>query len=91
MLLKIIRRMMPRGALTRRLVGTRKKKELLALAASKMVQGSPREAILAIEKFLKIDPLNVQAINDLGVCLADIGRMEDAHKYFELAYSLDYS
>lgn len=90
MLLKLIRRWMkPEG------IGAQSsqinKPAILAEASKLMAQGQSREAIDKYRKYLNIDPFNVTALNDLGVCLANIGDMQEAHRFFELAYSMDDS
>ena len=58
-------------------------------AARLMASGDTHGAILALREYLQSDPSNVQALNDLGACLADIGDMGEASATFELAYALD--
>jgi protein O-GlcNAc transferase len=51
--------------------------------------GDRRRAVKAYERYLELDPSNVEALNGLGACLAEIGNNERATQVFELAYSLD--
>ena len=64
---------------------------LLKVATVLMAEGNSREAIEKYREYLKIDPYNVTALNDIGVCLANIGDLHEAHQFFELAYSMDDS
>jgi predicted O-linked N-acetylglucosamine transferase (SPINDLY family) len=54
-----------------------------------MRTGDIHGAIIAFRSYLKSDPYNVIALNDLGACLADTGNVQEASGVFELAYSLD--
>lgn len=54
-----------------------------------MASGDRHGAILAFRKYLESDPYNVQILNNLGVCLSDIGNNTEASSIFELAFSLD--
>lgn len=65
--------------------------DVLAAASALMIEGKLREAIDKYHKYLEIDPYNVIALNDLGVCLANIGDMQEAHRLFGLAYCMDDS
>jgi predicted O-linked N-acetylglucosamine transferase (SPINDLY family) len=58
-------------------------------AARLMASGDTHGAIKALREYLKTDPSNIQALNDLGACLADIGDTAEASAMFELAYTLD--
>lgn len=65
------------------------KVELLQQAADLRGKGDSHAAVVAFRAYLELDPQNVQALNDLGGCLADIGNMAEATAAFELAYALD--
>lgn len=58
-------------------------------AVALMRRGDLHGAIVAFRAHLKTDPYNVMALNDLGVCLSDTGKIQEASATFELAYSLD--
>lgn len=58
-------------------------------ARTALQQGDRRAAIAAFEKYLKVVPTDVVALNDLGYCYDDIGDPARAHAAFELAQSLD--
>ncbi|MCZ2496923.1 hypothetical protein GN316_09150 [Xylophilus sp. Kf1] len=60
-------------------------------AAELLAAGNPRAAIDLYKKFLAIEPRNVDALNNIGVCLAETGDMQGAYRAFDLAYSLDDS
>ncbi len=62
---------------------------LLEHASQLLLAGDNRGAIQAYRDYLKTDPYNVVALNDMGACLADVGDEEQAVAAFELAYSLD--
>jgi protein O-GlcNAc transferase len=62
---------------------------LLEYASELTISGDKRGAIKAYRDYLRTDPSNTRALNDLGACLADIGDLEQASASFELAYSLD--
>lgn len=51
--------------------------------------GDMRSAAKAYKAYLEHDPGNVEALNGLGACLADIGDLAQAQQIFELAASLD--
>lgn len=53
------------------------------------VHGDRRLAVKAYERYLEDDPGNIEALNGLGACLAEIGNNERATQVFELAYSQD--
>lgn len=65
--------------------------DILEKSSALMAEGKSREAIDSFRSYLKINPSNVAALNDIGVCLANIGDMQEAHRFFELAYSMDDS
>lgn len=78
----------PRSVLAR---GDKDQISSLEKATELMARGDRHAAVTAFRDHLKLDPYNIQALNDLGVCLADIGNMAEASATFELAYSLDDS
>ena len=90
MLLKIIQRWLKSRDIDSQSL-KKNKSAILSEASKLMAQGQTREAIDEYKKYLDIDPFNVTALNDLGVCLANIGNMQEAHRIFELAYSMDDS
>jgi protein O-GlcNAc transferase len=65
------------------------KAEQLQRAWDFRLKGDMHAAVVAFRAYLKLDPQNVQALNDLGTCLADIGNNAEATEAFELAYALD--
>lgn len=90
MLVKLIRKWIgSKGASVQS--SQRDREVLLAEASALMAQGQSREAVNKYREYLKLDPSNVTALNDLGVCLANIGDLQEAHRFFELAYSMDDS
>jgi len=60
-------------------------------ASDLILKEDTRSAIAALKKHLASFPLDVQALNDLGCCLIDIGDENAAFALFEKAYSLDDS
>lgn len=58
-------------------------------AISVMQRGDRHLAIKMFEQVLEEDPKNIVALNNLGVCLVDVGRSADASGIFSLAYSID--
>lgn len=54
-------------------------------------QGDSRSAIAEFYKHLEAVPHDVEALNNLGCCLVNIGNEDDAGRLFELAFSLDDS
>lgn len=58
-------------------------------AVQLMTSGDLHGAVNAFREYLKIDPFNVGALNNLGACLIDLGNDGEAAQAFELAYSLD--
>jgi len=62
---------------------------LLDEANKLRIGGDQRAAIRAYRDYIKTDPYNVLALNDLAVCLADVGDTVEAGNIFELASSLD--
>lgn len=62
---------------------------LLEVAVEAGKAGDNRKAIPLIRQILETQPYHAHALNDLGVCLSNIGQMEEAARYFELSYSLD--
>lgn len=90
MLMNLIRRLvMPKN------IGSKSplldQKAILEKASELMARGQSREAVEKYKEYLKLNPSNVTALNDLGVCLANIGDMQEAHRFFELAYVMDDS
>jgi protein O-GlcNAc transferase len=51
--------------------------------------GDLHGTIAALQRHLEEEPYDVAAITIMGVCQADLGRMDAARSAFELAYSLD--
>ncbi len=69
-----------------------KRLQSLAERASKaMSAGDKHSAIDLYKQYLKLDPKEPNALNNLGLCLADLGNLAEAHQAFELAYRLDDS
>ena len=60
-------------------------------ATKLMESGDLHAAVAAYKEHLKLDPDNVGVLNNLGVCLVDIGNEAEANAVFELAYSMDDS
>lgn len=87
MLLKLLKRWLggPAPGSPRR----EKNAALLEQAQSLMLSGDNQGAIQAYREYLKDDPYNVVALNDLGACLVDTGDIPAAVASLELAYSLD--
>jgi protein O-GlcNAc transferase len=63
--------------------------EVFAQAKERMRLGELRGAVAGFRLYLKLNPGNLQALNDLGACLADMGDNAAASAAFELAYQLD--
>jgi len=63
--------------------------ETLKKAYELWVTGDARAAALVYEDVLEADPHNVEAITNLGVCLASLGDNARAEELFERAYLLD--
>lgn len=53
--------------------------------------GDKHAAVVSLRELLVEDPCCVQALNDLGACLADIGDESGARASFEQAFALDDS
>lgn len=53
------------------------------------VGGDFREAVVVYRECLELDPKHVETINNLGVCLSNLGDEAAASVQFELAYTLD--
>jgi predicted O-linked N-acetylglucosamine transferase (SPINDLY family) len=51
--------------------------------------GDRRKAIKAYERYLQSDPSNLEALNGIAACLAEIGDKVRATNVFELAYAQD--
>ncbi|MDD4927366.1 MAG: hypothetical protein PHF58_12800 [Methylotenera sp.] len=66
-----------------------KRKVSLQKANELFMLGDKHAAVIAFKAYLKTDPYNIQVLNDLGACFADIGNVKDSIATFELAYSLD--
>lgn len=90
MLLKTIKNWLKTGT-ARKLRETRKEPDFLSQASELNKNGKFREAIDAYKKYLQHHPADAVAINNLGVCHANIGDTQEAHRLFELAYLLDDS
>lgn len=60
-------------------------------AADIMAMADRHAAITKLRALLEKEPTNLDALNNLGACHADIGNAEEASRLFELAYSLDDS
>jgi predicted O-linked N-acetylglucosamine transferase (SPINDLY family) len=67
------------------------REKALEEASRLMHAGNKHAAAAALRAFLVEDPLCVQALNDLGACLADIGDETGARAAFEQAFALDDS
>jgi tetratricopeptide (TPR) repeat protein len=55
---------------------------LLSLASAQRIQQKHAEAVLSIEKALKLEPGNASALNHLGVTLKEQGHLDEALGYF---------
>jgi protein O-GlcNAc transferase len=89
MLLNVLKRMTGRGAGEAAAKAQAAQAKLLEDAHVLGLRGDRREAIKAYERYLELDPSNMDALNGLGACLAEIGSSERATQVFELAHSLD--
>jgi protein O-GlcNAc transferase len=87
MLFKILNRLIKGASPTK--PGAKLEEGSLERAAALTSIGDRHAAVAAYREYLKGDPYNVQVLNDLGACLADIGNAAEASATFELAYSLD--
>lgn len=90
MLLKIIKNWFEKSS-KKPLLPKQEQTDLFTKASDLNKQGRSREAIAEYKKYLKHNPTDAVAINDLGVCFANIGDLQEAHRLFELAYLLDDS
>lgn len=61
----------------------------VSLAEALMADGEVRAAINAYRKHLESYPSDVDAMNNLGCCLIDVGDQHGAGEIFQLAFSLD--
>lgn len=61
----------------------------LNAAMQLMATGDLHGAVNAFRDYLKVEPFDVTALNNLGACLMDVGSSGEAARAFELAYSLD--
>lgn len=83
--------------LFRRLTSASKAKATQAVAVKQTLdeafllvqRGEYHAAIVKFRDYLKGDPYNVGALNDLGACLSYVGAEVQARETFALAYSLD--
>ncbi|RZI83568.1 MAG: hypothetical protein EOP38_12120 [Rubrivivax sp.] len=87
MLLKLLGRLLPRreepsNTDAENKVSLDKANEMMSL-------GDIHGAIAALRVHLKKDPFSVVALNNLGVCLIELGDSAEAAAVFDLAYSLD--
>jgi protein O-GlcNAc transferase len=54
-------------------------------------EGAHDEAVAAAERALRLEPDNQEFVNDLGWCLFEAGRLEEARQKLEQAVSMDPS
>lgn len=71
--------------------GKREAEESIRLARAALERGDAREAVEHFECYLKFQPYDCEAINDLGYCYGVIGDNERAVRLFDRAYQLDSS
>lgn len=65
-------------------------KDIILLEAENLLNsGYTRDALNKYLSVLKIDSVNIIALNCIAVCYADLGDINKAKFYFDLAYSLD--
>lgn len=89
MLVKIFKQLLGRQKAKQNIVETTAAS--LAKAYAHRAEGNLHKAITEFRAVLKDEPYNVEVLNNIGVCLADIGNTSEASHYFETAYSLDDS
>ena len=65
--------------------------ESIRLARAALERGDAREAVEHFECYLKFQPYDCEAINDLGYCYGVIGDNAQAVRLFDRAYQLDSS
>ena len=61
---------------------------LLFLGACKTIQSGPQYGLKDVEKAVQLEPEFINALDFLARIYADLGRMEDAKKYFEKSMTL---
>ncbi len=62
---------------------------LLDKAGECIAAGDSHQALKWFKEAHELAPTNVDVLNGLGACLADVGQESEAAQYFDIAYSLD--
>ncbi|MBC5763642.1 hypothetical protein [Ramlibacter albus] len=84
MLANLLRRFVPKSKRA-----AQWRENMLVEAVKLREAGDVTRSMEKLREVLEREPGELRALNDLGACLAYVGRSKDAEHVFELAYSLD--